>query len=284
MNLLDMINRPATPLPWAEGEKIPWHEPGFSERMLAEHLSQSHDAASRRSEKIDAHVAWVHEELLGGRPARVLDLCCGPGLYTSRLTRLGHECVGIDYSPASIAYAKADAEKEGLACRYLHEDIRQADCGSGFALVMLVFGEFNVFSRDDAGVILTRAHAALTPGGRILLEPHTLAAVEKIGRAAPSRYSAPAGLFSDRPHLCLEESFWQAASQTATTRYFIIDAATGEVTRHAATCQGYTDDEYRSLLAECGFEDVRLWPTLTGSEEGSHPGLLAITARKPGAS
>ena len=58
-------------------------------------------------------------------------------------------------------------------------------------------------------------------------------------------------------------------------------AATGEVTRHAATCQGYSDDEYRSLLAECGFVDVALLPSLTGRDDMAQKGLLAITATKP---
>ena len=44
-NLLDLIRREAAPEPWAEGEKIPWDDPGFSRRMLEEHLSQAHDAA-----------------------------------------------------------------------------------------------------------------------------------------------------------------------------------------------------------------------------------------------
>ena len=48
MNLIDIVNRPLNPAPWAEGEKIPWDEPEFSARMLHEHLSQKHDAASRR--------------------------------------------------------------------------------------------------------------------------------------------------------------------------------------------------------------------------------------------
>ena len=87
MNLLDVINRTDIPAPWSEGEKIPWDDPAFSERMLREHLSQEHDAASRRFEKIDAHVDWIHHELLSGRATRILDLGCGPGLYASRLAR-----------------------------------------------------------------------------------------------------------------------------------------------------------------------------------------------------
>lgn len=93
--LLDLVNRIPVPEPWQEGDNIPWNEPGFSKRMLDEHLSQEHDAASRRLSKIGEQVDWIHSELLGGHSTRVLDLCCGPGLYTSRLAALGHECVGI---------------------------------------------------------------------------------------------------------------------------------------------------------------------------------------------
>jgi len=49
MSLLDLVRRSAGPAPWAEGDNIPWHDPGFSERMLEIHLSQAHDMASRRS-------------------------------------------------------------------------------------------------------------------------------------------------------------------------------------------------------------------------------------------
>ena len=114
LKLLDIINRQRVPQPWAEGEKIPWNDPGFSGRMLNEHLSQEHDAASRRFEIIDRHVGWIHEQVLGGNPTCILDLGCGPGLYTSRLAKLGHRCVGIDFSPASIAHAREHGESHEL--------------------------------------------------------------------------------------------------------------------------------------------------------------------------
>jgi len=34
MNIMQLITRIETPEPWSEGEKIPWNDPGFSERML----------------------------------------------------------------------------------------------------------------------------------------------------------------------------------------------------------------------------------------------------------
>jgi 2-polyprenyl-3-methyl-5-hydroxy-6-metoxy-1,4-benzoquinol methylase len=97
--ILDIVDRIPKPAPWSEGDNIPWDDPGFSERMLAKHLSQEHDLASRRSETIDHHVEWIFSEVLNSRPARLLDLACGPGLNTVRLARIGCECAGVDFSP-----------------------------------------------------------------------------------------------------------------------------------------------------------------------------------------
>ena len=280
MNLTDIVNRPPRPAPWAEGEKIPWNDPAFSRRMLTEHLSQSHDLASRRSERIDRHVEWIHHDLLAGRPTKVLDLGCGPGLYASRLARMGHTCTGIDFSPASVEHAREQARREGLSCTYHHRDIRQADFGSGYGLAMLVFGELNVFRPTEARGILTRAHAALDDGRTLLLEPQTSAAVERTGMTGSSWYSTASGLFSDAPHLCLSENAWDADTRTTTTRWFIIDAATGDVTRHAATAQAYTEDELGSMLAECDFGDVEFAQTFGADEDVARQGLFVAVARK----
>ena len=282
MKLMDIIHRQRVPKPWAEGEKIPWNDPDFSKRMLNEHLSQAHDAASRRFEIIEKHVSWIHHQVLQGKPARVLDLGCGPGLYTNRLAKLGHRCVGIDFSPASIAYAKGQAEAAGLDCTYIYQDIRTADYGDQYGLVMSIFGELNVFRPEEVKSILTKACRALLPQGFLLLEPHSFAAVVKIGQQPASWYSAEKGLFSAEPHLYLQENFWDTNDHVTIQRYFIIEAATGQVTRHSASMQAYTDEEYRSLLAECGFGKVVFYSGLDGSTGHSESYLIAILAQKDG--
>ena len=82
--------------------------------------------------------------------------------------------------------------------------------GEGFDLVLLIFGELNVFSPSDGRSILERAHAALSDRGVLLLEVHTLSVVREIGEREPSWYTADPGLFSDGPHLCLRESSWDS--------------------------------------------------------------------------
>ena len=279
-DLLSLVERSRHPVPWAEGDNIPWHEPGFSARMLNEHLSQAHDAASRRIPTIERQVAWIHATLLDGTPATVLDLGCGPGLYAERLAALGHRCVGIDVSPASIAFARARATTAGGRLRYVEGDVRTTDLGHGYGLAMMLYGEFNTLPRADAAALLRRVHAALADGGILLLEPHTAEAVHAIGHEPPTWTTAASGLFSDAPHLLLTESSWDEDALAATVRYLVVDAASASVTKHAQTFAAYDEAAYRAILAEAGFSTPAFLPSLTGDAAGTQPGLLGIAARK----
>jgi SAM-dependent methyltransferase len=277
MNLLDIIRREAEPRPWVEGEKIPWDEPEFSRRMLAEHLSQRHDAASRRASVIKKHVDWIHREILSGQPGRILDLGCGPGLYATYLAQLGHVCHGIDFSPASIEYAVEHAPE---GCTFTIGDLRTTDFGDGYDLVMFIFGELNVFKPQDARLILQKAYEALKPGGSLLLEVSTFDGIEQGGNQPAMWYSSQGGLFSDEPHLCLMESFWDEDQAVATERYWVVEAGSGSVRRYASSSQAYEDDEYQSMLMDCGFEQVHFFESLTGDDDVPADELAVIWACK----
>jgi len=279
--ILDVVNRTPEPTPWSEGDNIPWDDPDFSERMLAEHLSQEHDLASRKSDTIDRHVDWIFSDLLGSRPARVLDLACGPGFYTARLAGLGCECVGIDFSPASIRHANEIAAAEAhRSCAYRHGDVRDGQFGEGFDLVMMVYGQFNVFPRDRGVEILEKAHRALKPGGLLLLEVQTREQIQEAAESAPSWYTAPSGLFSESPHLVLQENFWHADAGASTTRFLIIDGRTGAVSSYALSNEAYTEQELTDVLLQAGFEKVERFPSLSGKVEAGEPDLPVVVARR----
>ncbi|MDH3644276.1 MAG: class I SAM-dependent methyltransferase, partial [Gammaproteobacteria bacterium] len=201
MDLAQLVDRQPIE-PWTGVSKIPWHEPDFSRRMLREHLDQQHGAASRPAGLIDRHIEWLHKEILGATPRRVLDLGCGPGFYSQRLATLGHECLGIDFSPASIDHAAARARHCGSSARYRLADIRDGNFGSGFDAAILVFGEFNAFTSKEAAVILGNIRDSLGDGGKMVIEPHTASYLRQLGHRAPNWFTSSQSVFSDRPHLC----------------------------------------------------------------------------------
>ena len=285
LTLQDLVRRDPQPEPWAEGDKIPWEDPAFSERMLAEHLSQDHHLASRQLEVIERHVAWPLATTAPSEGGRILDLGCGPGLYTSALARRGFACCGIDFSPASIAHARATADAEDLDCRYEEADLRVASLGEGYELVTFIYGEFNAFRREEALGILERAMAALTPGGHLVVEAHTFAAAERIGRGRESRgarprtwQSAERGLFSDRPHAQLYEAFWDAERQAATERYYIVDASSGGVAAYAQSMQAYDDAGYDALFREAGLTILARYGSLEGAPTAADDEFVVLVA------
>ena len=76
-------------------------------------------------------------------------------------------------------------------------------------------------------------------------------------------------------------SFWDPAMQTATERYYIVDAATGEVVLHAMSNEAYTNEQYSEILAEAGFAKIEFFPSLIGVKDESQSSNLVIVARRP---
>ncbi|MBK5142540.1 class I SAM-dependent methyltransferase [Budviciaceae bacterium BWR-B9] len=256
MNLLDINRRSIPALPWDSGEKIPWNNPEFSQRMLENHLSQQHDWASRRLVVIQRQVEWISQQL-PDKQAKILDLGCGPGLYTGMLAKLGYHCVGVDFSPASIAYATEQAKKQQINVEYVLADIRDYQSDQKFDLIMLTFGEFNVFTASDAEQILANATWLLNDHGILVVEVHTYDEVRRQGESLSSWQSHETGLFSTSPHLLLQENYWDEQQATATTRYLIIETQQGNVLEYGSTMQAYTESQYLSMLEHCGLKMTR---------------------------
>jgi SAM-dependent methyltransferase len=219
--------------------------------------------ASRKRELIQKQVQWIHENICNNTPAKLLDIGCGPGLYIEEFAALNYDCCGIDFSPASIEYAR---NQLGDKIRLIEGDIRSVDFGGGYDLAIMVFGEFNVFSPDECRKILKKTFEALSSGGKLLLEAHIFEAVERIGRAPNSWYkSGPGllGLFSDNPYICLTENHWLDKQQTALQQFHVLDAADGSVKTYRSTTKAWTNNQYKQLLTEAGFDNVNIhskWP------------------------
>jgi hypothetical protein len=56
-----------------------WNSSDISEMMLRFHLDGDVDLASRRTEFIEASLAWIRTTFGLGEGTRVVDLGCGPG-------------------------------------------------------------------------------------------------------------------------------------------------------------------------------------------------------------
>jgi len=217
--LVHLLNRP----PMRPGEaRLPWDDRDFSARMLAEHLDDRHDLASRRLSTIDSHVSWLRTLLPDGSH-RVLDLGCGPGLYLERFAADGWACVGVDVSPAAIDYADSRAAEFGWPCEYVLADFRSVEIDGEFDLALCVFGELSTIPMGDVQAVFDRIAQLLQPSGRVVIELSTRAGVRGKGSRPSIWYPANGGLFAEGAHLVLTENAWFEQDDASVQRWWILE-------------------------------------------------------------
>jgi len=110
----------------------------------------------------------LHQRLQLPHGSLVLDLGCGQGRHSRTLRKLGYSVVGIDLSPASIAYAREHAT-EGQ--QFEVQDMRTFSLDRQFSAVFNLFTSFGYFnSNSENQLVLERIHSHLLPGGMLVLD------------------------------------------------------------------------------------------------------------------
>lgn len=262
-----IYNRPERPKPWNRGGNLPWDDPAFSERMLREHLNDSHGAASRATEERALQLDWLWKKLALEPGARVLDVTCGPGLYAVELARRGAHVEGVDFGPAAVAYARdlAKTERVTARCNFVEADVRQHDFGrERFDAALFLYGQLAVFPREEAQQLLEAVAAALRPGGRLCVE---LLDQERVDREESTWwFTGEAGLWGDAPFLSLGERFWYEDERLSCERYYTLHLETGELDEILLCDQTYAVEEMAGMMRSAGFTAVDVHPAWDGLE------------------
>lgn len=259
------IYRRSDPALWQGGGNLPWDDPTFSERMLREHLDESHGAATRQAAERAAQIDWLWSKLALAANRRVLDLTCGPGLYAVALARRGAVVTGVDFSPASIAHARQLAREEGVGglVTFVEADVRgyQPDA-AGYDAALFLYGQLAVFPRDEAAALLGKAAAALRPGGRLVVELLDAERVDK--KDSTWWFTDDKGLWGDRPFLHLGERRWDAAARASIERFTTLDLETAALSEIVLCDQSYAVDEMTEMMRAAGFGAVAVYPVWDG--------------------
>jgi SAM-dependent methyltransferase len=104
---------------------------------------------------------WARDE----RSGWWLDAGCGAGTYTRLLARQDLLAVGVDYSLASLAKARA-RDSEGAL--YAVADLRQPPFAAGTFQGVLCFGVTQVLGRSD--VLVKQLAELVAPGGELWID------------------------------------------------------------------------------------------------------------------
>jgi len=259
-----IYRRPEIPQAWLRGGNLPWDEPDFSERMLLEHLDESHGAASRPSSERQLQINWLWAKLNLRTGSKILDVTCGPGLYAVELAARGCSVTGIDFSPAGIAFARKRAHDKGVAdrCTFIEQDIRTLDSSirlpdKDYDAAIFLYGQLAVFPMEEADKLLSEISKRLAPGGYLCVE---LLNEEKVDKENSSWwFTDDRGLWGDKPFLHLGERFWIEEQALSIERYHILELDSGQMTEITLCDQAYQATNMVDKLNQCGFVDVDIF-------------------------
>lgn len=90
MNFSDLIEFTKKPQIYAKGNAVMWTDEHISRQLLDIHLNPNVDLASRRRSSIESTVDWILN-IVSVEKMSILDLGCGPGLYTEIMAERGHK-------------------------------------------------------------------------------------------------------------------------------------------------------------------------------------------------
>jgi 2-polyprenyl-3-methyl-5-hydroxy-6-metoxy-1,4-benzoquinol methylase len=103
-------------------------------------------------------------------PGRALDLACGSGRNAVWLAARGWSVTGVDFSDVALEQARALAAQRGVEVEWVDADLLEWQPGdAAYDLVVVLYLQVPA---DERRRVLTRAAAAVAPGGTLLVVGH----------------------------------------------------------------------------------------------------------------
>ncbi len=254
-----------------------WSNSYVREQLLKAHLNPDSDAASRKPKTIKATVDWVLKNQSG--TGSIIDLGCGPGLYTQEFAARGWATVGVDINESAINHAIESGKLQGLAVRYLHQSyLNKIDAGA-FDMATCIYCDFGALTNEQQKTFLLNVHQLLTPSGVLVFDVFG-AGISQTKMAGRSWERANAnGFWSKSPCYVLSECQHFAQEQVWGQKYIIIPDS-GEPSTYILWDHYFTVEKLESLLLAAGFSVIETKSDLVQESDFASGDVLFVRARK----
>lgn len=136
--------------------------------VINKHLDPNIDSGTRNIITVKKSVKWISS--FTPECANVLDVGCGPGIYSKKLSHCGYKVTGIDISQYSIEYAQSYLQNNDNPISYVYADIVDYQIHQKYDTILILYALYSFFDRDDRLKILKKLYDALKIGGKLVIE------------------------------------------------------------------------------------------------------------------
>ena len=240
-----------------------WDDEHISKGMLEAHLNPNLDAATRKTEFLNKSVNWISKIAPPSQYKFLLDLGCGPGLYTDRFHSAGYSVTGVDFSKRSIAYAKEQSLLNKSDIEYHYQNYLTIDYIEQFDVITLIYCDYAALSITDRLILLRKVYQALRPNGKFILDAFT--PLMRKNESRSWQYYEEGGFWNEKPHICLESVYQYDDEDNTELRQSIVQ------TEETVNCYNIWDHFFtkEALLSEiqtAGFNTSEFYGDIAGKE------------------
>ena len=275
-DLLLEINRRPKPFSEYTAREL-WTDPHTSEQMLAYHLNENIDAASRNPAFIERSVKWIVSHFGLTSESTVADFGCGPGLYAQRLARAGAKVTGLDFSANSLRYARGKATDENLDIDYVETDYLDYDTDCRFDLIMMIMCDFCALSPDQRSLLLNKFRTLLADGGEVLLDVYSSSMFNRREESATYELNLLNGFWSADEYFGFLNTYKYAEERVLLDKYTIVDRNRTRQVFNWLQC--FEPSEVKSDFDSCGLQVVELLGDVAGKAYDPDGEEFAVVAR-----
>lgn len=275
-NLLEILNR--KPKLYEQTEQNMWDDPHISKGMLEAHLNDSLDSATRNLNFVETSVNWISSMFPSHSYPHILDLGCGPGIYTEMFDQKGYQVSGIDISKRSIEYARTSAHTSGVEIDYVQGDYTNLNINEKYDIITLIYCDFGVLSTEVRWQLLCNIYDALLPNGVFIFDVFKPCKYKDIEENKTYEIQHH-GFWTEQDGIVFQNFYRYEEDHTYLNQYVIV-SKDNEIHRYNVWEHTFEMEELIELLTQVGFQNLKFYGDVAGAMHNEKDETLCVIARK----
>lgn len=249
-----------------------WTDPYIQQQMLKEHLNLSSDGASRKQESISKITDFILKQ---SKPkSRLLDLGCGPGLYTSLLKDKGYNVTGIDFNKASIEYA--DNQRKDI--NYIFGNYIQEYPHGKYDTIIMIYCDLGTHSDNNRDKLLKNIYDSLDDNGVFIFDIFTEELIKDKQEGKNWDYASMGGFWDKNEYLLLSQTFHFPENNAFAYQYNLL---TKSGSKHFIVWDRYySEEEITIILKKTGFSKVTIYKNILENNSFTSNSEMFVVAEK----
>jgi SAM-dependent methyltransferase len=248
-----------------------WTDSHISKEMLKVHLNPNTDLASRRPFLIEKAVDFITSLLPNG--GKILDIGCGPGLYTKKLSEKGFDVTGLDFSQNSIEYARKNDKKS----KYLLQNYLEINFCEEFDLIMLIWCDYGALVPNERKILLEKVYKALKPGGIFIFDVFSLNYLKDQQESQTFEICENGSFWSSDPYIAFH-GIYKYNEKVLGERYAILEQKKERIFNLYTSC--FTKVTIATELKKANFTVKNYYSGITNKPYEENSELLCVVSQK----